>query len=55
MNEVTAGLIVLPYIGYSLPFGGGSIKSCAYVLHNVSITVVKNIKVLSQFSSLFGA
>ena len=59
MNIAYCGLIiVLACIGYSLPFGefgDGSIKSYAHVLHDVSITVVKNIKVLSQFSSLFGA
>ena len=48
-------LIVLAYTGYSLPFGDGSIELYAHVLHDVSITVVKKIKVLSQFSSLFDA
>ena len=49
MNEVTAGLIVLVYIGYSLPFGDGSIKSCAHDLHDVSITVVKKLKFYCSF------
>ena len=43
------------YIDYSSPFGGGSIKLRAHVLHYVSITVVKKIKVSSQISSLFDA
>ena len=49
MNNVTAGLIVLVYIGCSLPFGDGSIKSCAQVLHHVSITVVKKLKFYRSF------
>ena len=37
------------YTGYSLPFGDGSIKSCAHVLHDVSITVVKKLKCNPSF------
>ena len=39
----------LVYIGSSLPFGDGSIKSCAQVLHHVSITVVKKLKFYCRF------
>ena len=47
MNKVTAGLIVLAYIGYSLPFCDDSIKSCAHVLYDVSI--VKKLKCYCSF------
>ena len=43
------GLIVLAYIGYSLPFGDGSVKSCAHVLNDVSITVLKKLKFYRSF------
>ena len=49
MNKVTAGLIVMVYIGYSLPFGDDSIKPCAHVLHDVSITAVKKLKFYCNF------
>ena len=50
MNIVYCRLIiVLACIGYSLPFDGGSIKSYAHVLHDVSITVVKKLKFYCNF------
>ena len=50
MNIVYCRLIiVLAYIGCSLPFGDGSIKSYAHVLHDVSITVVKKLKFYRSF------
>ena len=49
MNKVTVGLIGLVYIGYSLPFGDGSIKLCAHVLQDVSIIVVKKLKFYRSF------
>ena len=48
MNKLTAGLIV----GYSLPFGNGYIKSCAHVLHDVSITVVKKQSFIAVFINI---
>ena len=56
MNIVYCRLIiVLAYIGYSLPFGDGSIKLYAHVLHDVSITVVKKLKFYRSFHQLFDA